>query len=70
VNAGVPVLPCEGVTEAVGEGDTIEVDWTKGTVRNSTRGTSLTGQPIPEPFQDIVLRGGIETMLRAEGYID
>ena len=70
VNAGVPVLPCEGVTEAVDEGDTIEVEWTTGTVRNTTRGTVCEGRPIPEPFQAIVLGGGIETMLRAEGYID
>jgi 3-isopropylmalate/(R)-2-methylmalate dehydratase small subunit len=70
VNAGVPVLPCVGVNEVVEEGDTIEVDWTTGTVRDTTRGTSIEGQPIPEPFQDIVLGGRIETMLRSEGYID
>jgi 3-isopropylmalate/(R)-2-methylmalate dehydratase small subunit len=70
VNAGVPVLPCDGVTAAFADGDAAEVDWTTGAVRNTTRGTSLEGEPIPEAFRDIVLGGGIEDMLRAEGFLD
>ena len=69
VNAGLPSLPCTGVLDAFDEGDVAEVDWTTGDVRNVTKGTSLQGNPIPEALRDIVQHGGVEAVLRSEGYL-
>jgi 3-isopropylmalate/(R)-2-methylmalate dehydratase small subunit len=69
VNSGLPSLPCEGVLAAFGEGDVAEVDWTGGTVRNTTTGATLQGKPVPAGLQDIVLGGGVEGVLRREGYL-
>ena len=69
INAGLPSLPCEGVLDVVNEGDVVEVDWTTGDVRNQTTGATGTGSPIPPALQDIVTAGGVEGVLRREGYL-
>jgi 3-isopropylmalate/(R)-2-methylmalate dehydratase small subunit len=69
INAGLPSLPCPGILDAFDEGDVAEVDWTTGDVRNVTKGTSLQGTPVPAALQEIVKAGGVEAVLRNEGYL-
>jgi 3-isopropylmalate/(R)-2-methylmalate dehydratase small subunit len=69
INAGLPSLPCPGVLEIFGEGDTAEVDWTVGEVRNVTSGATVQGAPIPAALRDIITGGGVESVLRAEGFL-
>jgi 3-isopropylmalate/(R)-2-methylmalate dehydratase small subunit len=69
INVGLPSLPCPGILDAFDEGDLAEVDWKNGTVRNVTKGTSLQGNPVPEVLQQIVIAGGVEAVLRNEGYL-
>jgi 3-isopropylmalate/(R)-2-methylmalate dehydratase small subunit len=69
INAGLPSLPCRGILEAFDEGDIAEVDWMSGALRNVTQGRALQGQPLPPALQDIVTAGGVEAMLRADGYL-
>jgi 3-isopropylmalate/(R)-2-methylmalate dehydratase small subunit len=69
INSGLPSLPCLGILEAFEEGDIAEVDWTSGTVRNATSGATLVGDPIPPQLQRIVIAGGVEGVLRREGYL-
>lgn len=69
INAGLPSLPCQGILEAFDEGDIAEVDAVTGVVKNVTKDTTLQGQPLPAALQEIVTGGGVETMLRAEGYL-
>jgi 3-isopropylmalate/(R)-2-methylmalate dehydratase small subunit len=69
VNSGMPSLPCPGVLDAFDEGDVAEVDWTTGEVRNVTKGTTVQGNPVPKALQDIVVAGGLENVLRNEGYL-
>ncbi len=69
INVGLPSLPCPGILDAFDEGDVAEVDWITGAVRNVTKGTSLQGNPVPEVLQAIVVAGGVEAVLRKEGYL-
>jgi len=69
INVGLPVLPCRGIVDAFAEGDVAEVDWATGAVRNVAKGTTLQGQPVPGALQDIVSAGGVEAILRHEGYL-
>ncbi|MDT5350593.1 MAG: 3-isopropylmalate/(R)-2-methylmalate dehydratase small subunit [Mycobacterium sp.] len=69
INAGLPALPCPGLLDAFNEGDVAEVDWTSGAVRNVTQRRALQGQPLPPALQHIVTAGGVEAMLRADGYL-
>lgn len=69
VNAGLPSLPCPGILDAFDEGDVAEVDWVGGVVKNVTKSTTLGGSPVPAPLQEIVHAGGVENVLRNEGYL-
>jgi len=69
INAGLPPVPCAGVLDAFEEGHLAEVDWTTGAVRNATTGATLQGNPIPPQLQRLVAAGGVEPVLRAEGYL-
>jgi 3-isopropylmalate/(R)-2-methylmalate dehydratase small subunit len=69
INVGLPSLPCPGILDAFEEGDEAEIDWMLGSVRNVTTGVSLQGQPVPAVLQDIVIAGGVEAVLRNEGYL-
>jgi 3-isopropylmalate/(R)-2-methylmalate dehydratase small subunit len=70
VNSAMPSLPCAGVLDAFEEGDVAEVDWITGAIRNATTGASLQGAPIPGALQQIVIGGGVEGVLRSEGYLE
>ena len=70
VNAGLASLPCRGILDAFDEGDVAEVDWATGEVRNLTKGTTLTGQALPPEIRSIIEVGGVEDMLRSEGFLD
>ena len=69
INVGLPSLPCAGILDAFSEGDIAEVDWTSGAVRNVTHDRMLRGQALPSALQDIINAGGVEAMLRADGYL-
>ena len=69
IDAGLPSLPCPGILDAFDEGDVAEVDWTKGDVHNVTNGKTLQGNPVPDALQEIVKAGGVEAVLRNEGYL-
>jgi 3-isopropylmalate/(R)-2-methylmalate dehydratase small subunit len=69
INSGLPSLPCAGVLDVFDEGDVAEVEWTAGEVRNVTTGARVQGSPVPRALQDIVIAGGVENVLRREGYL-
>lgn len=69
INSGMPSLPCAGALDTFEEGHIAEVDWTGGAVRNATTGATLQGKPVPVALQDVVLGGGVEGVLRSEGYL-
>jgi 3-isopropylmalate/(R)-2-methylmalate dehydratase small subunit len=69
LNEGLPILPCPGARAAFTEGDEAEVDWCDGLVTNRTTGATARGRPVPPPLQDIARHGGVEAILRAEGFL-
>jgi 3-isopropylmalate/(R)-2-methylmalate dehydratase small subunit len=69
VNFALPAMECPGVQDAFEEGDTAEVDFEASTVRNATRGRSLTGRQTPAKLLELVKAGGIYPLLEKEGLI-
>lgn len=69
VNFGLPVLQCPGVYEVFEEGDVAAVNFKTGEVKNQRTGAVITGQPLPQMLMDIIDAGGIEPLLRREGYL-
>ena len=69
VNFAFPAVECHGVDQAFEEGDTAEVDFESSTVKNVTRGKTLTGRSIPPRLLELVKAGGIYPLLEKEGLI-
>ncbi len=69
INSALPSLPCPGVLDMFDEGHVAEVDWTIGEVRNVTTGATARGLPIPPQLQAIIHGGGVEGVLRTQGYL-
>ncbi len=65
VNAGVPVLAaCDGLCAQVTTGDTLEVNFATGLVRNRSTGWETTYEPLPGFLLDIIAAGGWKPALR------
>ncbi len=69
VNFALPAMECAGVEALFDEGDSAEVDFASGLVRNLDRGASLPGRAIPPQLLRIVDAGGIFALLESEGLI-
>jgi 3-isopropylmalate/(R)-2-methylmalate dehydratase small subunit len=67
INIGLPLFVCEE-TDKIDDGDTIEIDFKTGDIRDRTKGTVLKVKPLPAFIQKIVDRGGLVEFLRSDGY--
>ena len=59
INDGLPAWSCKGITEAVDEGDEIELDLESGSVFNITRGNSIKAALLSETNLAILIAGGL-----------
>lgn len=67
INVGLPVLECKDYAGII-DGDTVESDLEKGTVRNLTRGDTFTGTKMPPFLLEILKAGGaLEAYRRRRG---
>ncbi len=57
INVGLPLVECD--TSGVKDGDELEVDFTAGTVKNLTRGTTANFKPLPRIMLNILAEGGL-----------
>ncbi len=58
-NMGLPIFECREAAEGFEQGDVVEVDADTGTIINTTRGTTVQAQPIPEFMQELIADGGL-----------
>jgi len=65
INLGLPVLICD--TSKIDEGDELEVDLAKGTVRDLTKGTKLSFGKIPEVMLHILEESGLVPYIKKYG---
>jgi 3-isopropylmalate/(R)-2-methylmalate dehydratase small subunit len=59
INIGLPALECPGITDAVEEGDTIEVDISGGTIKVNRTYNELRFTPLPEFMVEVLNNGGL-----------
>ncbi len=64
INIGLPALECPGITEAVEEGDTAEVDILGGTIKNTRTGAELSFTPLPDFMVEVLNDGGLVPYLK------
>lgn len=69
VNFAFPAMECAQLAGLLEEGDTAEVDFESGRVRNVATGEERAGRSIPPRLLAIVAAGGIFALLEREGAI-
>lgn len=65
INVGLPVLLCD--TSSILAGDDLEVDLSRGTILNVTRGSTLVVQPLPGVMIRILNDGGLVEHVKKNG---
>jgi 3-isopropylmalate/(R)-2-methylmalate dehydratase small subunit len=63
---GLPITTAPAATEAIEDGDDIEVDIEAGLIRNHTRGTTLDCEELGESVREIVEAGGLIEHARSQ----
>lgn len=67
INIGLPLFVCDD-TDKLDDGDTVEIDFKTGEIRDKTNGAVLEVKPLPAFMQKIVDSGGLVEFLRSDGY--
>jgi len=70
VNYAFPALEVPGVGSACKEGDTVEIEFEEGVVRNVRTGALLRGAPWPDMAIRILEAGGLIRQLESEGLLE
>jgi 3-isopropylmalate/(R)-2-methylmalate dehydratase small subunit len=65
INLGLPVLICD--TDGINDGDELEIDLAKGTVKDKTSGQKLTFSRLPEVMLKILGEGGLLPYIEKHG---
>lgn len=63
INIGLPILECTD-TDRIAKEDLIEIDLTKGTITNRTKGETYHAKPFPEFLQSLIGLGGLVPYVR------
>jgi len=59
INIGLPLLECEEAVDKTEAGDTLEVDLSKGKIKNRTRDMTFIAKPYPDFMSEIISAGGL-----------
>jgi 3-isopropylmalate/(R)-2-methylmalate dehydratase small subunit len=59
INMGLPLLESEEAVDDIKDGDTVEVDLAKGTIKNQRTGHTFTAKPYPEFMSELIAAGGL-----------
>jgi 3-isopropylmalate/(R)-2-methylmalate dehydratase small subunit len=59
INIGLPLLECHEAVAGTDSGDVLEVDLTKGKIRNITRGKTFTARPYPDFMSELIAARGL-----------
>lgn len=59
INIGLPIIECKAASEAIANGDEVEIDFDNGMIYNRTKNESYKGQAFPPFMQKIISAGGL-----------
>lgn len=65
INVGLPVVICD--TDKIDEGDELEINLERGTLKNITRGIELKFPALPKAMTTILNDGGLVAHIRKHG---
>lgn len=66
INIGLPIIECPEAAKAIEAGDTVEVDFDSGIIRDITKGTEYQGQAFPPFMQQLIKEGGLVSYINSK----
>ncbi len=67
INIGLPALQCPAATSEIMEGDLLEIDPERGSLKNLSRNRELHFTPLPRFILEIISEGGLTEYLKRHG---
>ena len=64
INIGLPILECEQASDAIQNGDRVEIDFDTGIIQNLTRNERYTAAPFPAFIKEIIDADGLLNSIR------
>ncbi len=64
INIGLAILECDKASDAISDGDEIEVDFSTGKITNHTKNEEYTSQAFPSFIKDIINKGGLLSSIK------
>ncbi len=65
INVGLPLLICD--TDAIDEGDELDIDLSAGNIKDVTKGIEITFSPLPDVMIKILQDGGLAAHIEKHG---
>lgn len=65
INLGLPILICD--TDKIDDGDELELDLTAGSIKDLTKGITLTFGKLPDVMVKILAEGGLLNYIKKHG---
>ncbi|NLJ89396.1 MAG: 3-isopropylmalate dehydratase small subunit [Clostridiales bacterium] len=59
INIGLPIIECPEAVADIKEGDTLEIDFNNGIIKNISTNRTYHAQAFPEFIQEIISAGGL-----------
>ena len=59
IDIGLPLLECEEAVDKTESGDILEIDLSRGEIKNLTKNMSFTASPYPDFMTEIIAAGGL-----------
>jgi len=59
INIGLPLLECDDAVAQTEAGDVLEVNLSRGEIKNRTRGLTFTAKPYPDFMSELISAGGL-----------
>ncbi|GAJ24692.1 unnamed protein product, partial [marine sediment metagenome] len=60
INIGLPIIECEQVVANIEEGDEVQIDTVRGSIKNLTKEEGYSLVPFPPFLQQLIDKGGLE----------
>jgi 3-isopropylmalate/(R)-2-methylmalate dehydratase small subunit len=59
IDIGLPLLECEEAVDKTDSGDILEIELSRGEIKNLTKGLTFTASPYPDFMTEIIAAGGL-----------
>ena len=64
INIGLPILECEDASNAIENGDEVEINFDTGEIYNITKDETYKAEPFPPFIQNIMKQNGLMNAIR------